>query len=258
MGISLIGFGNTETSSGSKISGLTALPPSASEIRLPNGSTDAHWANVRSLIQFDDALTDLKGNVLTAVSGAVIDTDPVKFGSHSLDASESKYVIMSSALDPFFVNNEEDFTYELHFYTPLNGAARAKQDMINIWTGYANNITHAFRLENNTIRYSARQVASSDSVISITSVTNYSVNTWHHVAVSRQGSIVRLFLDGILEATGSFGGLLSDFSNDITIGRHPTLTDRNFGGNIDDLRFTRGVARYTSNFAVPTVAFPTS
>ena len=87
-----------------------------------------------------------------------------------------------------------------------------------------------------------------------------SINTWTHIAVSRSGSTVRLFKDGIMDATtGTVSGALNNCPDGLGIGC--TSVDRTtsnyFVGYIDDLRFTNGSARgYTTNFTPPATQFP--
>lgn len=85
-------------------------------------------------------------------------------------------------------------------------------------------------------------------------------NVWTHVAVSRNGSTLRLFVNGVQEASSTVSGYL-DGANDraeiITLGSNTYgANDNCFKGYIDEVRLTKGVGRYTSNFVVPTRAYP--
>jgi len=52
---------------------------------------------------------------------------------------------------------------------------------------------------------------------------------------------------------------VQDNSNQVFIGRYRNAsTAFDFDGYIDDLRITKGVARYTANFTPPTAPFPTA
>lgn len=80
-------------------------------------------------------------------------------------------------------------------------------------------------------------------------------DTWAHLAISRSGSSNRLFIDGT-----QIGSTITDSTNwsvdpsGMYVGNQAAGTSWN--GYIDDLRITKGVARYTSNFTPPTAAFP--
>ncbi len=92
--------------------------------------------------------------------------------------------------------------------------------------------------------------------------TALSLDTWYHIALTRSGNIFRLFLDGTQEdsttdsnaMTSSNGGTHSG----IRIGAVNAALDYPVNGYIDDVRITKGVARYTSNFTPPTTAHLTS
>jgi len=87
--------------------------------------------------------------------------------------------------------------------------------------------------------------------------TLLNINQWYHIAVSRAGSTVRLFIDGIIENSATDTSSINFDSSGSRIGHN--LWDGAsgyFNGYIDDLRITKGVARYTSNFTAPTLAFP--
>ena len=81
-------------------------------------------------------------------------------------------------------------------------------------------------------------------------------NAWNHVAITRSGTSLRMFLNGtqIASATNS-----TDFTSTgaLFIGRLREATAGFYWqGYLDDVRLTKGVARYTANFTPPTAAFP--
>jgi hypothetical protein len=84
-----------------------------------------------------------------------------------------------------------------------------------------------------------------------------STSTWYHIAVSRSGTSTKMFLNGT--QTGSTWTDTTVYTN--VAGRPVISLDGNttnsgyLNGNIDDLRITKGVARYTANFTAPTTAF---
>jgi hypothetical protein len=81
--------------------------------------------------------------------------------------------------------------------------------------------------------------------------TAATLNTWQHVAVTKSGSTVTYYLDGI--QNGSFTNSL-DLTNPsgISIGSGPNNGwIYNWGGYLQDLRISRSV-RYTANFTPPT------
>ena len=89
--------------------------------------------------------------------------------------------------------------------------------------------------------------------------TTPSVDTWYHLAFVRDGNDWSLYLNGTLEGTrtGLSGNITSSSLGALELGRR-YLGDQYVDGYIDDLRITKGLARYTSNFTPPTTAHLTS
>lgn len=77
-------------------------------------------------------------------------------------------------------------------------------------------------------------------------------NTWTHVAWCRALGVLRIFVNGKNGLEASMPTQFNQSSNYIG-GEADT---RFLNGYIDDLRITKGVARYTANFTPPTVPFP--
>jgi hypothetical protein len=111
--------------------------------------------------------------------------------------------------------------------------------------------------------YPALYVASNGAVVFYVSsadritTSTISANTWTHVALVRLSGSTKIYING----TAS-GSTYSDTNNylqgRVRIGDSGFSTVDGFGykGFIDDLRITKGVARYTANFTAPTKAFP--
>jgi len=73
-------------------------------------------------------------------------------------------------------------------------------------------------------------------------------NQWHHIAVVRQGSNVYTFLDGIIGSTTGIGSAsLKNDSYPVLIG-DGNYVSTYFPGYMDELRISKGIARWTSNF----------
>ena len=84
-----------------------------------------------------------------------------------------------------------------------------------------------------------------------------STGTWYHVAVCKSGSSTKIFVNGT-----QAGSTYTDTNNYVAganrprIGSGGDVAGNYLNGYIDDLRITKGFARYTANFSVPTAAFP--
>ena len=97
-----------------------------------------------------------------------------------------------------------------------------------------------------------------DGSSKFTTTGSISLNTWTHVAVVRSSGTITVYFNGTADGTTqSYSGQYGK-TGDLYIG------DQHTGGGgapqmyVDDLRVTKGVARYTSNFTAPTAAHLTS
>jgi len=80
--------------------------------------------------------------------------------------------------------------------------------------------------------------------------SQYSANTWYHIAIVRNGNNWYIFRNGIQTATASLSQTYPDYSGVVTIGGE-TNEAKYFNGYLDELRISKGVARWTSNFTPP-------
>lgn len=73
-------------------------------------------------------------------------------------------------------------------------------------------------------------------------------NAWQHIAACSNNGTVTLYIDGV--ASGNTTGTLNSGAATFSVGASADGTDA-FTGYIDDLRITKGYARYTANFTPP-------
>lgn len=82
------------------------------------------------------------------------------------------------------------------------------------------------------------------------------LNQWNHVAWSRSGSDNNIYLNGtrVIQFTSAWDG---GPDRGLTIGSNVLKSAENVAGYVDDIRITKGVARYAGDaITVPTAAFP--
>lgn len=93
------------------------------------------------------------------------------------------------------------------------------------------------------------RVAFGDNTSSILGTTELELNRWHHIAASYDGTTCRVFLDGVLENSGSQA--ISEVNIPLTIGNY-TVDNQTFEGYISNLRLVKGTCLYTTNFTPST------
>lgn len=77
------------------------------------------------------------------------------------------------------------------------------------------------------------------------------IDTWYHIAISRSGTDLRMFIDGTLVTTTT--GDTTDYqAGDYNIGSDQGGGPWYLNGNLSNLRVVKGLAVYTSNFVLPT------
>ena len=85
-------------------------------------------------------------------------------------------------------------------------------------------------------------------------VVNYAwspaTNTWYHIAAVRSGTQAMLFINGNLTGSGANSSNISG-NGDVVIGALALSKVHNLNGWIDELRGSKGVARWTANFTLP-------
>ena len=122
------------------------------------------------------------------------------------------------------------------------------------------NGTFMFAIVSNNLRIGRNQ----QSWDLISPTLSLSANQWYHMAAVKKNNFGYLFVDGSVVASGAnvFAYNLTEpgDTNFAIGGRQASpVTDTVgsfFNGYISNLRITKGVARYTENFDVPTAPFP--
>jgi hypothetical protein len=87
------------------------------------------------------------------------------------------------------------------------------------------------------------------------SVSPLTASVWTHVAVVRVGTTVTLYVNGTSAGSYASAGTNLIYTGTKYIGSQSGSSNY-MNGYMDDIRITKGYARYTANFTPPTAAFP--
>jgi hypothetical protein len=90
------------------------------------------------------------------------------------------------------------------------------------------------------------------AVLGTTGTTTLSTGQFYHIAAVKNGSNVQFYVNGT--ADGSAFSFTPNASQYIYIGSDGAAGNQ-LNAYIDDLRITRGIARYTANFTAPVGPF---
>ena len=153
-------------------------------------------------------------------------------------------------------SNNSPFTVEYDFYT---NSSSKYQTILSRGGGTANYNTSSGLAYNSGISSSKviwEYRANNTSRYLLTGSTNIINNNWYYYAVTYDGNITRLYLNGVLEnsvigSVYSYPSTLLSSLKSSFIGRLVKTTNRDFSGYLDRFRITTGVARYTTSTYTP-------
>jgi len=191
---------------------------------------------------------DLSPNKLTLTpsGNAQISTVQSKFGSSSMYFDGSGGYI-TAASNSVFNFGSGDFTYEWWFKSSATNAYSAMVTRPYTSTGGILISLNGSSGDGRPEIYWREYV---NDLFFKSSLSAKNDNQWHHFAFVRSGTNCYMFLDGVVAATKTSVST-SVGQSELIIGTDTVYGGRSFLGYIDDVRITKGMARYTSNFAPP-------
>ena len=78
------------------------------------------------------------------------------------------------------------------------------------------------------------------------------VGQWYHVAVVGHSGTIKLFVNGIQQASTGTQGTINSYSNPLIFGYNESSNGQWMDGSISNCRIVKGTAVYTSSFKPPT------
>ena len=225
--------------------------------RSPGGDGDLDFDKVSLLLHCDGAddsttFTDKSPSPKTfaAYGGAKIATAQSKFGGASLRTS-SGGLYLSGGENPLHMG-VSDFTVEC-WLRPDTSAAGA---IINNYGG--GNTSSGFVVQSNGSGVVAAYFYSGSTAFAATSASGkLAAGVWQHLAVVRHGASFVLYLNGLNIASASVGtSVMNAAAAPMRIGMESGTGAYPIAAYFDELRVTKGSARYTTNFTPPTEPFP--
>lgn len=210
---------------------------------------DIYWDFVISLLSFNDDIEDDKGNTWTAENGAAIEQGVSAVGGSSLllDGTDQ---YLTGENDAKFDLGAGDFTIEFFMNTDVASETRYILRRPNSG-GYTSGGWILLQSSTDEIFF---QFSTGSSEVFF-SGGSLSVDTWHHIAVTAENNFFRVFIDGQIVDSGESTATRGAGNLEMEIGRDRQNAARYFDGNLEQFRFTKGVARYTANFTPPTEPF---
>jgi len=193
---------------------------------------------------------DESGKTWTANGNAQVDTAQSKFGGASaLFDGTGDYLTASDSNDWQLDGGSNSNSWTIDFWVRFNddpsagavGFVQQRTDNDNWWSVF---------FSADLLYFSIRSAAVVTVLISNT--WNPTMATWYHVAYVKNGATGYLmFVNGTqVGSTQTDTDPMPNFAGGVQVARHTNLSGTNFdlNGWIEELRISKGIARWTANF----------
>ena len=207
-------------------------PPTA-----PVGNTNASL-----YLPMDNAgIFDKTGNnALTTAGNASTSTTQTKFADTAMYFGGSGDYVSIEYSDTLSLGTG-DFTIEGWVYPT---AVSDNECIISHSPGSSTSGSYQLRFQSGKLTFNW----SASSNLQGSTVTT--ANQWYYVAVTRENSVLKIWLNGSLENTNTNMSHDFNLTDDIRLGVNRNVSSY-FNGYIENFQVLKGVAKYTANFTVP-------
>lgn len=213
-------------------------------------------ANTSLLCNFDTAavVDSARLNNVATAGGMALSSVTTKYGTASLAFNGTNAAALTTD-STLFEFGSGDFTIDMWVntaqttqYATLVSRSPAAWGT-GMWTLVINNTASS-----GSVAFWAWNQSTATAVVE-TAGASVIDGLWHHVALVRFGNVLTIYIDGLIRGTAAMTATIADIAAGPVIGGD-TFAGRFFNGYIDDLRITKGVARYKGNFQPPLSELP--
>lgn len=221
------------------------VPPAAPVTAVTNTQLLLNMANAGI---FDSTTT----NDMETVGNAQLSTSVVKYGTGSVYLDGTGDWLVLPKTSTFSIPAASNFTVETWLYLAV---AQNSSVYKMIVSDDASTSSKYVSLTSSGLEV---QLGGSASTAALATYA-FSINTWYHLAVVRNSNTIAIYVNGtaLTVTQSSQANSFLDQGSFIYVGRYGGTNTYAWNGYLDDLRITKGVARYTANFTPPGGAFPT-
>lgn len=225
--------------------------------------TDPFFSNVALLLHGNGpnasaSFTDYssKSRIIAPSFGATISTAQSKFNGSAMAFSGGNGARIDVPASTDFALAARNFTFETWLYKTANNANGAR-----LWNSAGGDAFDGLSFSLGTtggFSVNASSNGTAWNLVSIDSIAALALNTWHHLAVVRNGGSLLAFVNGTLFTLLTTLGTTALYNNTLghVIGSQAASPYRSLTGYLAEYRITLDVARYTAAFTVPATPFP--
>jgi hypothetical protein len=206
--------------------------------------------NTSLLVRGDTgAFYDLSNNGLaeTGTGTPAVTTQVKKFGNESGFLNGSSYLSVANSTALQFGSGNAT----IEFWINVTSTAGVQQ-IFNTGSGPSTNLSYAMIISTGSLLYYLSSNGATWDIASGVTVGSITANTWTYVALVRSGNTWTPYVNSVAGTTTTNAAALFNFTSAIPIGQ--SAGAQYVTGYLDDIRFTKGVAR---TITTPTATFPT-
>jgi len=213
-------------------------------------------AETKLLLHLDNNVTDYELTPKTVTNNNVTFSTTNKFGTHSASFNGSTSVLSVPDSEDFNFGSG-DFTMEAWVNIPSNTGS-GQRVIIGHLTDASNWMGISYIDQAGYYVFYAIMAIQGVYTVELIGTITPTLNTWNHVAFIRNGNTWTLYVNGVADGSTTESNVAGNFTGDFCVGARTAGGSLPFNGLIDEIRISKGIARWTSNFTPPSSPYPIS